>query len=156
GVLTGDQNLLSIEGSSVNATDLTLGAQSGNVVVTQTNTNNIILTATQYSELLFNGGLYNDKLKVAPLIATNVTNHTVYFNGNDGDDTLDANTADRSVVASGGNGNDTLIGGPADDVLNGDSGNDTLNGGAGNDILNGGTIGTPVTTTLNDATLLAQ
>ncbi|MAE66819.1 MAG: hypothetical protein CMJ18_21380, partial [Phycisphaeraceae bacterium] len=78
--------------------------------------------------------------------------------GNDGDDTLDAGSADPGTSIDfdgnrgndlvfagqgeseieGGAGNDTLIGGPGPDTLIGGSGADVLNGKPGNDILLGG------------------
>jgi RHS repeat-associated protein len=56
----------------------------------------------------------------------------------DGNDTLNAATAKTSVVATGGNGNDTLMGGSAADIFDGGEGNDVLKGGSGNDLLIGG------------------
>ena len=54
-----------------------------------------------------------------------------------GNDIINA-TASAGVVASGGDGNDSLTGGAAIDTLRGDAGNDTITGGAAADVLTGG------------------
>ena len=59
-----------------------------------------------------------------------------YFDGRDGDDTLNGGAGDDTL--EGGAGADTLDGGAGDDHLEGDAGNDHLNGGAGDDTLEGG------------------
>jgi Ca2+-binding RTX toxin-like protein len=69
------------------------------------------------------------------------------FNGNVGNDTIDATgqTADLFIwgndgddVLTGGSGNDTILGGVGNDTLNGAGGNDILLGGVGDDLFNGG------------------
>ncbi|MBI1314162.1 hypothetical protein GC176_22945 [bacterium] len=60
----------------------------------------------------------------------------VIASGGDGNDTLIG--GDTLNVLNGGNGADTLIGGPKDDSLRGDAGDDSLLGGDGNDVLEGG------------------
>jgi VCBS repeat-containing protein len=56
----------------------------------------------------------------------------------DGNDSVTATTAAKTVWANGGAGNDIMIGGNVADTLLGDAGSDSLTGGNGNDALNGG------------------
>ncbi|HEX5377645.1 MAG TPA: calcium-binding protein [Phenylobacterium sp.] len=111
-----------------------------------TNVEDIVLNGQQ---VVISGNLANSGL--AP--------DTIYYNGTDGNDLLDAGglISLESIRASGGKGNDTLVGANDDDtlkggdgadllkgrggpdVLDGGNGKDTLEGGAGDDILRGGT-----------------
>lgn len=69
--------------------------------------------------------------------ASNVTR--IEISGNAGDDSIDASNVTVTVLASGGEGNDTLQGGSASDALMGDNGNDVLHGNGGDhDVLDGG------------------
>ena len=61
----------------------------------------------------------------------------IYFEGNDGDDTL-VNLAAIPTEAHGGFGDDRLEGGDASDTLLGDAGRDVLLGFGGRDVLEGG------------------
>jgi Ca2+-binding RTX toxin-like protein len=63
--------------------------------------------------------------------------HLIKFWGLDGDDKF-VYHGEKDVIASGGNGNDTLITGGGNDKLYGGNGNDVLIGGAGNDSIWGG------------------
>ncbi len=56
----------------------------------------------------------------------------------DGNDWLDAASAQAGVWAEGGAGNDVMVGGAGADTLIGDEGNDTIIGGAGDDLIIGG------------------
>lgn len=98
-------------------------------------------------------------ISILGVIETKVFNladvNVVAVNGGDGDDQI-YDTTNVALLASGGNGNDTISGGASKDILFGDGGNDTiegnddtdvlrgddgddgLNGGSGNDILVGG------------------
>jgi hypothetical protein len=87
---------------------------------------------------LFRAGPVGAVLSVGELSSTHILNNTVYFEGDVGIDVLNAAEADRRLVASGGEANDTLRGGDADDFLLGGADNDVLEGGAGDDILIGG------------------
>ena len=60
------------------------------------------------------------------------------FNGNGGNDQLDARAVSVDVAFNGGDGNDTFIGGLGDDTANGGAGLDSLSGGDGYDSLIGG------------------
>ena len=132
--LVGDGGVLELLGSLLNAgTNLIFGTQGTNGVVLNALTGDVQTVFSQFSELLFNGGAFKDIVKLLPLTAAGVAHDTVYFNGNNGDDTLDGSAADTDIVASGGNGNDILIGGAQNDILDGGPGNDKLTGGGGED-----------------------
>ena len=132
----GNGGLLAVQGSaSSSGTNLVVGAQGTNGVISNGLTGDVQIIFSQFSEFFFNGGQFKDEVKLLPLSAAGIADQTVYFNGNDGNDTLDGSAADTSIVASGGNGNDTLLGGPVDDVLNGGPGNDMMTGGPGADLF---------------------
>ncbi len=59
------------------------------------------------------------------------------FNGNGGNDLLDAHAVSLGVSFNGGDGNDSLIGGSGDDTADGGAGLDSLSGGDGDDSLAG-------------------
>jgi hypothetical protein len=128
--IVGNNGVFAIQGTTTGAnTSLTVGPQG----ILNSLTGDIKAVFSQFSEFLFNGGIFNDVVKLLPVSAAGISSHTAFFNGNAGDDTLDGSATDTSIVASGGSGNDTLIGGPANDVLNGDTGSDVLTGRAGAD-----------------------
>lgn len=56
----------------------------------------------------------------------------------DGQDSLDASKLTSSIVARGGNGEDTIIGSNFDDVIFGNGHNDSLTGLSGDDTIDGG------------------
>lgn len=131
--LVGSAGLLTIQASTNTGTNLTVSSQGQNVVVSHGDTGNVLMQAIQFAELLFTGGTGNDTLTVGQLSGTDIANHTVLFNGMDGNDHLDASTTDKTIVARGGNGDDFLASGSGDDVLEGGAGQDTLVGGSGID-----------------------
>ncbi len=66
---------------------------------------------------------------------------TVIVEGAGGNDIIDASAqANRrvSLIAFGGDGNDTILGGAGFDILAGEDGNDDLNGGGRTDVISGG------------------
>jgi Ca2+-binding RTX toxin-like protein len=63
---------------------------------------------------------------------------SIVLSGGDGNDTLRIGANIKAATLNGGLGNDTLLGGNNDDVLNGEAGDDTLDGKEGSDELNGG------------------
>ncbi|MCX7420153.1 MAG: Ig-like domain-containing protein [Planctomycetia bacterium] len=73
-------------------------------------------------------------------VTTNRFTGSVVFQGNGGDDVLDAHNVNAAIKVnfSGGAGNDIAMGGAGNDTLSGDDGRDWLVGGAGNDLVNGG------------------
>jgi hypothetical protein len=115
---------------SGSGTHLLLSAQGGIAVVSDSDTGKDLYQISQFGEIAFSGV---SNVIVKALNGTDIAAGTVFFNGTDGDDHLDASSADKDIVATGGNGNDLLIGGLADDILNGGAGADQMSGGIGND-----------------------
>jgi Ca2+-binding RTX toxin-like protein len=135
--LVGDEQhtLLAIAGDAVVRTDIRLGAQGEQVLVTRGGSGEAVLQATQYSEIAFTGGLSDDELTIGSLDGTHVAMSTIFYYGMDGNDRLDASSADRRVVADGGVGNDYLIGGLGDDIFAGGAGDDTFIVGGADTVL---------------------
>jgi hypothetical protein len=63
----------------------------------------------------------------------------VNLRGGDGNNTINAKTFTKNLIADGGKGNDTLLGGSGRNILFGGLGRDILTGGAADDLLVGGT-----------------
>ena len=82
-------------------------------------------------QIIFSGGGGNDHFD-----ASGVDVVSVLADGGDGDDTLIGGGANDTLT--GGDGDDFLFGGAGDDELDGGAGNDLLSGGEGNDTLIGG------------------
>ncbi|MEO0624587.1 MAG: calcium-binding protein, partial [Pseudomonadota bacterium] len=76
------------------------------------------------------GGAGNDTLR------GNESGWGEEFDGNDGDDVIEAGGGEDLVFA--GSGDDSVDGGSGNDVIGGNEGDDTLNGGSGKDTLLGG------------------
>ena len=130
----GNGGLVTVQGSTSNTgTNVTVGANGSDGYVSDGITGDIKAIFNGAKQFFFDGGLFNDVVKILHLISEGISNDTVYFNGNDGNDALDASGADTTIVASGGSGNDTLVGGPLNDTLNGGPGDDTIDGGSGLD-----------------------
>jgi Ca2+-binding RTX toxin-like protein len=135
--IIGTGGLLTVEAGASTA-DFSLHASGSSGVISDNATGGIRYTFSNYSEFLFNGGALNDTVKIGPLAGTLIGNQSVYLNGNNGNDTLDASAADRSILATGGAGQDRLFGGPQNDRLSADAGDDQLSGAKGDDVLTGG------------------
>ena len=131
--IEGLNSFLTVQAAGVSGANVVAGAQGDSLIVSNGATGNLISQTKGFVELLFNGSFGEDVFTVGPLAAAGIASHTVFFDGLDGNDVLDAAATDRSVVASGGAGDDVLSGGQAADLLTGDSGNDIINGGAGLD-----------------------
>ena len=73
-------------------------------------------------------------------VTTNRFTGSVVFQGNGGDDVLDAHNVNAAIEVnfSGGAGNDIAMGGAGRDTLDGGEGRDVLIGGAGVDVVSGG------------------
>jgi hypothetical protein len=131
--------LFAVQIDTTGPSSFTVGGQGANGVVTNNVSGEIEYIFSQFPELLLNGSRFDDVATFLPLNGSGIdARHTVFFSGNDGNDSVDGRAADTSLVASGGDGADTLLGGLAEDLLNGDAGNDRLSGGGGNDSLAGG------------------
>lgn len=95
-------------------------------------------TLKLFEEIKILVGTAATTLNLNPLDGTTILNDTVRFDGGPEGDTVNGGSADRRIIAEGGDGNDTLTGGSRNDIFFGDAGSDTLGGGAGNDWLAGG------------------
>lgn len=73
-------------------------------------------------------------------VTTNRFTGSVVFQGNGGNDVLDAHNVNAAIKVnfSGGEGNDIAMGGAGNDTLAGGDGRDLLIGGAGVDVVSGG------------------
>jgi uncharacterized membrane protein len=125
---SGAKNSIAITTDPVTTPSVSLTAQGPYAIVTNTDLGKLVTQATNFGEMVLNNF---KNLVVGALNGTGLLGHTVYFNGADGGDSLDASASDTSIVATGGNGDDVLRGGLADDVFNGGLGNDTIDGGPG-------------------------
>ncbi|MFA5501306.1 MAG: calcium-binding protein [Sulfurovaceae bacterium] len=98
-------------------TGYTTGSANGYMTIRQTGSEAVYAMATSATPLVLN-------LSIAKLDGAI---------GNQGNDTLDANSKNTSVILEGLEGDDILKGGAGDDWLDGGEGIDTLEGGKGND-----------------------
>lgn len=113
-----------------------LAAGGGGAVLQRGNLTPVTLSLAGVETVRVDLGGGADTFSIGNLAGSGVT--TVVANGGEGNDTIDASTSGVTLIASGGDANDTIRGGSGADTLNGDGGRDFLYGGAGNDILNGG------------------
>ena len=147
--VSADGGLITFQGQPNAENGVRFSADGADVVSEQNGTQ--VGRYVGFFELLFGGGLLDDFVQIFSLQGTTIRDDTAFFEGNGGDDTLDATAAEKSVHASGGSGNDTLNAGTGSDVLLGGVGDDVLSGGAGNDALDGGLLTTIPVTMVGDA-----
>jgi Ca2+-binding RTX toxin-like protein len=125
-------------GSVALGDEITLQANGGRAIFQRVNLVPITLDVDDTEQFEINGLGGDETFTVKSLAGTDV--QKVIFNGNDGNDRLDASQTNVNIVADGGKGNDTLIGGTNNDTLIGGEGSDLLTGGGGNDVLVGGSV----------------
>ena len=94
------------------------------------------VTLSSGADVQFNGSNAADRLTLDRSWSRFTGSLT--FNGNGGNDQLDARTVSLGVTFNGGDGNDTFLGGSGDDTTNGGTDLDSLSGNDGNDLLTGG------------------
>ena len=94
------------------------------------------VTLPSGADVIFNGSNAADRLTLDR--SWSGFTGSLTFNGNGGNDQLDAHTVSLGVTFNGGDGNDTFLGGSGDDTANGGAGFDSLSGNDGNDSLTGG------------------
>jgi Ca2+-binding RTX toxin-like protein len=124
------------EGSVDLGDELTLEADGDLAIFQRVNLVPVTLDVDDTEKFEVSGLGGNDSLIVKDLAGTDV--EKLFFNGNEGDDSLDASKTDIKIIADGGKGDDVLIGGTNNDTLIGGAGSDTLTGGGGKDVLIGG------------------
>jgi Ca2+-binding RTX toxin-like protein len=127
------------EGSVDLGDEMTLTADGERAIFQRVNLGPVILDVDDTEKFEVSGLGGNDSLVIKDLSGTDV--EKLYFNGNEGNDRLDASKTDIKIVADGGKGDDVLIGGTNNDLLIGGAGSDVLIGGGGKDVLNGGNGG---------------
>ncbi|WP_213067226.1 Ig-like domain-containing protein [Acinetobacter sp. CFCC 10889] len=117
--------------------DGALGIVDGNLLSLDL-LNNIKVTATDSQNISTTESL--GKLLDLSLVTqdSSLNGRLKLIEGNVGNDSLDASTADRSVVMYGYGGDDVLTGSHYNDAIYGGVGNDTIHAGAGNDYVSGG------------------
>jgi hypothetical protein len=126
----GAQSAFTLSTDPVTTPSISLTAQGPNAVVTNTELGKVLAQITNFGEMVIN----NIKSAAIGLMnGTGLLGHTIFLNGADGGDNLDASASDTSVVARGGNGHDVIKGGALGDTLAGGPGNDLLDGGPGLD-----------------------
>ncbi len=129
---------LLLTSSDFTATNWQVGASGNLVAVRDQVTGEVLFYVDDFTSVNFFSGNAPFEMTLDPLAGTDIGPNTIYFTGGIAEDAIDGSATDRRIVATGGDGNDTLIGGTPDDHFSGGRGNDTLNGGGGNDVLNGG------------------
>ena len=129
---SGVQSSFTFAADPVSTPSVSLSAQGPYAVISDINLGKLLAQATNFGEMVLNG---IKNIGIGLLNGTGLLGHTIYLNGADGGDELNASATDTSVVARGGNGADILIGGSANDVVSGGAGADALSGHAGADIF---------------------
>jgi V8-like Glu-specific endopeptidase len=136
----GGQNSLIVNGSNADEAEEFFVRKSSTVagslevaMLTATTGGPYTVRATGIAHLELNTGAGNDTVR--PQNLSGLTTPLSYFGLNlgDGDDMLDGTNGTISMVADGGDGNDSLVGGTANDRLSGGFGDDSLAGGPGDD-----------------------
>ncbi|MEM8611014.1 MAG: calcium-binding protein [Cyanobacteria bacterium P01_H01_bin.105] len=108
----------------------------GQAIFNRLNLGLFTLTNEGIEQFEINGQGGDDSFTIGDLTGSEVK--SVLFSGGEGNDFLNASGTSTPVTADGGDGDDILIGGAGDDILIGGDGADLLIGGAGNNILIGG------------------
>ena len=133
----GGNDVATISAAPTAANNLTISNVGGRVVLLDTVTNASV-TLDNFETLDLGLGSASDSITIGDLTGTDIADNTVKVQGEGGDDVINAASAGKRVVLTGGTGNDTLTGGSKNDDLFGNDGTDTLTGNAGNDLLDGG------------------
>lgn len=87
------------------------------------------------SSLTINGGVGNDSISATGLDSLFPLSAYIYFQGEAGNDTLDASGASQPFFLLGGIGNDSLVGNASNETFVADAGNDTITGNGQHDRL---------------------
>jgi hypothetical protein len=134
-----DRSRLTINASTYSSTNWTVSADNGQVLLSNSNQQEL-LRSTGFGSLQLNSSSLADiNLIIKELEGTTILNETVYVSAGHGNDKVDGSATDRRIVATGGEGNDTMFGGVSGDYFSGNNGSDMLDGGTGADTMDGGT-----------------
>ncbi|MEL6816695.1 MAG: calcium-binding protein, partial [Cyanobacteria bacterium J06598_3] len=125
-----------VNGADGAGDEFDLRAVDGQAIFNRLNLGLFTLTNEEIEQFEINGQGGDDSFTVGDLTGSGVK--SVIFSGGDGNDFLNASGTATPITADGGAGNDILIGGTGDDILIGGGGADLLIGGGGNDVLIGG------------------
>ncbi|MFK8185509.1 MAG: calcium-binding protein [Phormidesmis sp.] len=125
-----------VNGADGPGDEFDLRAVEGQAIFNRFNLGQFTLTNEEIEQFEINGQGGDDALTVGDLSGSGVK--SVIFSGGDGNDFLNGIGTTTPIIADGGDGNDILIGGLGDDILIGGGGADLLIGGGGNDVLIGG------------------
>jgi Ca2+-binding RTX toxin-like protein len=129
-------DLAVFNGSADLGDEMTLKADQGRAIFQRLNLVPINLDVNTTEEFFVDGLGGDDRLTIEDLSGTDV--EKVIFDGNEGNDFLDAGETKATIETDGGAGRDTLISGQADDLLWGGDGDDFLAGEEGDDVMRGG------------------
>jgi len=125
-----------VNGADGAGDEFDLRAVDGQAIFNRLNLGLFTLTNEEIEQFEINGQGGDDSLTVGDLAGSGVK--SVIFSGGDGNDFLNGIGTKTPITADGGAGDDILIGGIGDDILIGGGGSDLLIGGGGNDVLIGG------------------
>jgi Ca2+-binding RTX toxin-like protein len=146
---TGDGNDVISGGEGDDSLDVTLDdTQPSHLQISADADGNVILTSDdgtelrldEVEEIVIKAGAAGTNITIGDLSNTDISQNTLHFVGGVGNDVFDASITDRRIVASGNDGDDTLLSGSGNDNLDGGAGNDVLDPGSGSgvDTVNGG------------------
>jgi len=137
---SGDGNAFISGGSGADSLEVHLGDSGSSVLiedggfagadfVVDVESESRSIDVSQLNHVTIFGGAGNDSITVTAVDESG--GGLGVFYGGAGNDFVDMSASDASLIAHGGDGNDTLIGGAGDNTLIGDAGSDTLVGGSG-------------------------
>ncbi len=110
--------------------------------------------ANPTTSLTINGGVGNDSISATGLDSTFPANAKIFFQGEAGDDRLNASGAAQPFFLLGGAGNDSLVGNASNETFVADAGNDTIVGNGQHDVLS--VVGLAGNATLTNSLLTGQ
>ncbi len=94
-----------------------------------------VVFANPTTSLTINGGAGNDAISATGLDSLFPLTANVFFQGELGNDTLDASGGNQPFFLLGGDGNDSLVGNASNETFVADAGNDTITGNGQHDRL---------------------
>lgn len=132
----GDNDTLTVLADPLNANTVDIVSNNGQVLLTLGNGGSIAFT--EFETLDVRLGSAGDTVTIDNLGDTDISDNTVIFDLDAGNDSLDAALIGKTLNVDAGEGDDTVVAGDRNDVLDGGAGNDSLTGNAGDDTIDGG------------------